>query len=408
MIFSLITYALIGVAVYFAVQSLIYQEVEERLRVEKKDFENFILENKDWDKDFYFVENKINFEPLSSAFAGERMEFRNVVLVNKYDLQKVPFRELVFYKYINNIHYRISIRKSLPESFKLMEYLTMIMLLLLSIAFAVMYIFQRKLSQNIWQPFYQTLSRIKLFDLKKEKPLELSGSNITEFEELNEVLRRMTKKMWKDYSSLKEFAENASHEIQTPLALINMRVEELIQEKNFSEQQMYWIQEIHRSSLRLSKLNQALLLLSKLDNQQFSEIQDLDMTALMKRKMEEYEEIVAHKNINVRVDWEHDFHARMNPDLADILLSNLITNAVKHNLHPGEIRVHTTHKFLRIANKGLPLTVPPEELFQRFKKAKTNSKSMGLGLAIIKEICNYHKLTIDYSIEDDWHVFSIS
>ena len=408
MIFSLITYVLIGVAVYFAVQSLIYQEVEERLLVEKKDFENFILENKDWDKDFYFVENKINFEPLSSAYAGERMEFRNIVLVNKYDLQEVPFRELVFYKYINNIHYRISIRKSLPESFKLMEYLTMIMLLLLSIAFAVMYIFQRKLSQNIWQPFYQTLSRIKLFDLKKENPFELSNSNISEFEELNDVLKRMTRKMWKDYSSLKEFTENASHEIQTPLALINMRVEELIQEKNFSEQQMYWIQEIHRSSLRLSKLNQALLLLSKLDNQQFTEIQNLNLTELMQRKVEEYEEMFAHKNIVVSFQRENDFYAHMNADLADILLSNLITNAVKHNLNPGEINIYTTDKLFRIANRGLPLIMQPEELFQRFKKAKTNSTSMGLGLAIVKEICKYHTLEIDYSIEEGWHIFSIA
>ncbi len=407
MFFSIITYLMIGVAVYFTVQYLIYQEVEERLLVEKKDFENFIQARENWEKDFYFVENKISFEPLTSAYAGEKQEFKDVILLNKYDQQRVPFRELIFYKYINNIHYRISIRKSLPESFKLMEYLTSIMLLLLSIAFGVMYILQRKLSQNIWFPFYETLSKIKSFDLKEENALELSSGGITEFKELNEVLQKMTKKMWKDYNSLKQFSENASHEIQTPLALINLRIEELIQEKTFSEQQMYWIQEIHRSSLRLSKLNHALLLLSKLDNQQFQETETVNLTGLLRNKIEEYEEMFLLKNIRLSQKLEGEFIVRMNVDLADSLLSNLINNAIKHNLNPGLIEIFVTDNSIKISNTGLPLTIQPEKLFERFRKAKTTSESLGLGLAIVKEICHYNGMEVDYSAEGSNHVITI-
>ncbi len=407
MFFSIITYVMIGPAVYFTVQYLIYQEVEERLLIEKKDFEKFITENGIVNDGFYFVEDKIDIEKSETPYDGERIEFRDVLFENKYE-QQVPFRELSFYKEINRQNYKISIRKSLPESIKLVEYLTSIMLLLLSIAFGAMYVFQRKLSQQLWKPFYDTLFKVKSFDLKNEQPLELISGDITEFEELNDVLRKMTDKMWKDYNSLKEFTENASHEIQTPLTLINMRIEELIQEKNFSEKQMYWIQEIHKSSIRLSRLNHALLLLSKLENKQFEEMTEVNLTGLMRQKTEEYEELFEHKHITVSLVGKNDFKVRMNKDLAEILVSNLLMNAFKHNISPGKIYIYTDNQLFTIMNTGHPLSVEPDKLFQRFRKSKTHSESLGLGLSIVKEIIDYHHLKIEYSVRGGLHNFIIT
>jgi signal transduction histidine kinase len=402
-----ITYIIIAGTFYLAMDYVIRKDVEERLKVEMNDFEHYIQSNAKWKEGNYFVENKIELKKIAIEIPFN-YSFKDTVLRNKYSGELVPFREINFYTRIGSESYKVSIRKSLIESDDLLYFITVTMLGLLLLGLLLLYIFQRKISKQIWMPFYHTLSEAKQFDLKTDKKLKTESGGIYEFEELNDVLLKMTQKMRKDYQNLKEFTENASHEIQTPLALINARVEQLIQDKNLSEEQMYWIQEIHNSSMRLSKLNYALLLLSKIENEQFPETERVDFNELIKIKFLEFEDILSHKNIEMKIVQAGSFSMLMNKDLADILISNLVGNSIKHNLFNGKIDVSINNNEILVENTGLTLKSKTEKLFQRFKKEQTNSSSLGLGLAIVKKICDYYKLNIQYKFEAGIHSIKIN
>lgn len=405
--FSLLTYVVIAGSFYVLVERMIYREVEDRLRVERRDFEHFVQTHGVWEESCYFVEDKITLAPVSDTL-GALPQFKDTLLDNRYNQQLIPFREHTFYSAVGGALYRVSIRKSLIESKSLLKSITITMLITLSIGLLLLYLFQRRFSKVLWKPFYQTLAKAKAFDVNDGSALKLTPEPIYEFNELNSELIKMTEKISRDYRSLKEFTENASHEIQTPLALINSRVEELIQEKSVAPNQMSWIQDIHESTLRLSRLNHALLLLSKIENGQFYEREPVDVNQLIANKLSSFEEIFNLKGITVSLQQTGTLVLQMNGSLADILFTNLLNNAVKHNMKPGRIDIIIDeHQFL-IENTGEALNGDPEVLFERFRKKNQSSNSLGLGLAIVKKIAEIHKLTIVYTCKERLHTFTLT
>ncbi|TLU98809.1 sensor histidine kinase [Dyadobacter luticola] len=404
---SLFIYLAVGIAFYWIIKFMIYDEVESRLRVEKRDFETYVRTNDTWTNNSYFVENKIEVVPVLGNFKNE-VTFTDTLIRNRYEESVDPFRQLTFYTLIGGSPYKVAIRKSMIESYKLIEAISAAMITFLGLLMISMYLFHRRMSGDLWQPFYESLSRIKHFDWTKNDKLEMAGSEITEFNELGDVMEKMASKMQHDYKSLREFTENASHEIQTPLALINARVEQFIQKKDLGQEQTYWIEEIYHAARRMSRLNQGLLLLAKIENQQFTEQEELDLTALVQDKLRDFEDILSHKNIHVEVKSEGSFLSVMSPTLADILLSNLLSNAIRHNYAGGSLNVESGNDYLTISNTGAHLTADPERLFERFKKESSGSESLGLGLAIVKQICDIAGLQITYQNIETLHTIRIS
>jgi signal transduction histidine kinase len=408
-LFSIVTYFIVAGSFYVVVEYLIYQEVDQRLIVERRDFEHFIKQHGYWEESCYFVEDKITLKPLTGNLEAASLPvFKDTVLYNRYSNEPVPFREYSFVNMIGDGEYRVSIRKSLIESRYLLEVITVVMLILLSVGLSLLFLFQRRIAQQIWQPFNDTLSKAKSFDVNEGRGLTLPAEQIFEFNELNSSLTKMTDKIVSDYRSLKEFTENASHEIQTPLALINSRVEGLIQDSGLTDRQMKWIQDIHESTIRLSKLNQALLLLAKIENGQFYEKEKIDVGEIVSRKLAEMEEIFQLRALKVAYNQASPFVVEMHPLLAEVLVTNLLNNAVKHNLaQGGAIDILVAENRLMISNPGEPLTVPPESLFERFKKQQLNSNSLGLGLAIVRKISVMHHLRVTYRFDRTEHTLVV-
>lgn len=407
-LFSIITFAIVTGSFYVVVEYLIYKEVDKRLEVERKDFEHFIETHGHWDESCYFVEDKIVLKAVAEDFARAPY-FHDTVLYNRYNNEPDPFREYRFINEIGDKAYEVSIRKSLIESNQLLKFITTVMLTALGIGLLLLYWFQITISRKIWRPFYDTLSKAKSFDVNQGKGLTLPRDDIHEFTELNSSLTKMTTKIADDYRNLKEFTENASHEIQTPLALINSRVEGLIQAKDMSDENMRWIQDIHESTMRLSRLNQALLLLAKIENGQFHETEEVNVSRMIEARVAEMEEIFSHKGISVDQKTESPFIISIHPVLAEVLVTNLLSNAVRHNLpHNGRLLVQSTANSILIANPGPTLTMPPTELFERFKKQNPGSASLGLGLAIVKKICVAYQFNINYELNNGLHSIWIS
>ncbi|WP_138990142.1 HAMP domain-containing sensor histidine kinase [Larkinella sp. C7] len=405
--FSLAIYLFAGLAFYQVVRILIYNEVETRLKVEKRDFEAYLKQHKAWSDTTYFVENKIDVVPVGRQTRLSET-FIDTLIQNRYDQELMPFRQLTFYVPIKGVMHRVSIRKSLIQSYQLIEVITVTMAACLGLLLLGTFWFQGKLSGRLWLPFYESLSRIKRFNLASSTPLQLDKPEINEFRELNEVLRKMGDKMQQDYRSLKEFTENASHEIQTPLALINAKVEQLIQSEKLTETQTRWIEEIYQASRRMARLNQGLLLLAKIDNQQFTDNQAVDLAALLAEKLSAMDEVLLHKRIAVEIRNLVPFTVQLPPALADSLVTNLVNNAIKHNQTEGRVELRSDGNILSLGNTGNALVSNPERLFERFKKEGSSPDSVGLGLAIIKEICDTYGLGVQYAESNGWHRFGIS
>lgn len=403
---SLAIYLVVGVAFYWIIKFMIYDEVESRLLMEKRDFIFFVRTHSTWNTNYYFVENKVDVTPLRGGFSNA-VTFKDTVIVNKYDKTSFPFREITFQTHIGNVVHKVSIRKSMIESYKLIEAISAAMVAFLGLLMIAMYLFQRRLSVNIWEPFYHILTKVKEFDLTKKEKLILPVSEITEFNELEDVLKKMGDKMQQDYTSLREFTENASHEMQTPLALINARVEQIIQSGDLSQTHTYWIEEIYRASRKMSRLNQGLLLLAKIENQQFNEIVKVNLTDLLNTKLADFEDVLLHKHIEIQNKLYEPFLLEMSPALAEILLNNLLNNAIRHNIAGGVIVLESGINDLRISNTGGELRGNPERLFERFKKESSDSDSIGLGLSIVKQICTSYHLKLEYTFEKPIHSIRI-
>ncbi|GAB4018526.1 sensor histidine kinase [Spirosoma koreense] len=405
--FSLAIYLVTAFVFYQIIRRVIYDEVENRLRVEKRDFEAYVHVHNAWSDIPYFVENKIVVVPVKgSKFRKEA--FSDTLILNRYDNELIPFRQLTFYEPIQGVMHRVSIRKSLIQTYRLIEVITAAMIIFLGLLLVGMFWFQGQLSGRLWLPFYDTLSRLRRFDLTSDKPLQLDKTEITEFTELNEGLQKMADKMRQDYQSLKEFTENASHEMQTPLALINAKVEQLIQTQQLTETQTNWIESIYQASRRISRLNQGLLLLAKIENRQFNDSQVVDLTKLLTEKLADMDEVLSFKKVSVSVQTQASFEVSLPLALADSLVTNLMSNAIRHNQSDGRIELTSTADRLSLSNTGGELTSDPDRLFERFKKESTGPDSVGLGLAIVRQICESYGLQVSYRYLANMHTISLT
>lgn len=238
------------------------------------------------------------------------------------------------------------------------------------------------------------------------RPLD-NPTKIYEFRKLNEVVRESIKRTEVAYEQQKMFIGNASHEMQTPLAICNSRLEMLLEDPSLTERQMEEIVKTRQTLEQLSRMNRSLLLLTKIDNGQFADVADVNFTESIQRLLPDYEMVYASKNIRLQTELQGDFIVRMDESLAQTLLSNLLKNAFVHNHEGGEITIKATTDSLLFENTGAPESLNRDYIFERFYHSSDNRQSLGLGLAVVKAICQRYGLRIDYAFNNGKHAFTI-
>lgn len=304
--------------------------------------------------------------------------------------------------------YRISIYKSIEDTRSLITDLFLITCLAFILLSIILVIVNYWISKKLWVPFYHTLDKIKDFNIDEKLQLTLSPSGIIEFDRLNRVLNTMSEKIRADFLNLKEFTEDASHEIQTPLSIIKSKLELLFQSENLTDKQAENIRAIYEATTRLSKLNYSLQLISKIQNQQYSAIGKVDLSGLTDKFLLNFQEIIEQKNIKVDRNYQKAVTLNMNPDLAEILVSNLLGNAIKHNVEDGWIYINMDDKALVITNTGHKLSFDPNDLFKRFRKGDVSGDSSGLGLSIVHKIASLYHMEIEYLLDGNIHTLRLA
>ncbi len=308
---------------------------------------------------------------------------------------------------INGQHYYISTFGAIVDTgditYAVFKSSIVIFLIMLLVA-GVISIF---ISRKILAPFYKTLGEMHSFRLNQKKTVQLPETHTSEFKKLNAFLEEMTKKAQEDYRNLKEFTENASHELQTPLAIIRGKLE-LMMDSSVNNQQAGLMSSAHNAVEKLSKIGQSLSLLTKLDNQEFEVSTTINFSQQLKDSLFAFRELIEMKSLHLETTIIEDVHIKIHPLLNNILLNNLLSNAIRHNRESGIIRIHLSAQSLEIANTGEPLDILPSDLFKRFKKNNPSSDSIGLGLAIVKQICEQSNINIDYSYKDEMHILHLT
>lgn len=329
--------------------------------------------------------------------------YKKIYVSEESEDELEPYIEYTNCVEIENQWYLIKIRHSLLDTNDLILAIALPLLFLLVLAFAFSFFLTKKLNKTIWKGFEENLKVIESFSFNNIQKLDLQNSGIEEFDRLNDAILKMTLKLGEDYLSLKEFTENASHEIQTPLSIILLNLEELLQ-SDLSEQAFKQVVASINALKRLSALNQSLVLLAKIENHQFDGGEVVILNNILKQKIQEFTPLFEAKNLKIEFESSRDFSLMIDQQLAEILISNLLSNAVKHNIQNGFIKINIEDKTLNICNTGSESRLTDQNIFNRF--TKQNSESYGLGLAIVKKICDKHKLEIHYQ-KNELHCFII-
>lgn len=265
----------------------------------------------------------------------------------------------------------------------------------------------RLVSKNLWRPFEQTLESIRTFRVEKSRIPDLPRSDVKEFDTLNKALRRLMVKSVDSYQAQKEFTENASHELQTPLAIFQAKLELLLQQPELTESQAEIIQDLFQMTSRLSRLNRNLLLLAKIDNQQFDKKEPIRLDTFMDRLLPLLETISGQLGVERRYSPE-PLVVKANGALLESMVSNLIVNAVRHNKPGGKITISIGDNALCIANTSDEPALPAEHIFNRFYRPAQDKGGNGLGLAIVKAICDYHGWDVEYGYHGGTHSFTVN
>lgn len=373
---------------YYMIQYIVYEEADEYLNYEM----NRIVA---YHREFQDLPDNHSVVAVMDDLKFDKPHFKDTLILETEDNEMVPYRELYFTIEHKGIHKTILLRHLLVGNDDIFEgtlWIIVGLILLITIAFLLMTSYT---SHKVWKPFYDTL--FKIIHYKTNDPLPVfEKTTIDEFKSLNQTLENLLNKIQNDFKRTKEFNENASHELQTHLSVIRANAELLLHDIDFKNHQI--VQKIHQTTLKLSKTQSSLLLLSKIGNQEFRNQDVVNFKDTIESSLHFFTELIEMREIQVSLSLM-DCTTIMDSGLADIMINNLIKNAVKHNIDRGFISVDTKNNRLCFENSGIYYTDSPDHLLERFQIGTEGN--LGIGLSIVKQICDLYHFKISYRISEN-------
>ncbi|MCW3464231.1 sensor histidine kinase [Chitinophaga nivalis] len=353
--------------------------------------------------------NKLRPEnQLQLATALQPDSTYNLYRKNKYIPSKGydRFQGLVTYFLLNNQPYRLTLETNMEETHETIVAIAVVTFTFFLILLVGFIFINRKISEKLWRPFYQSLRQIQTFDLHKPNDIRFAPTDIEEFTLLNHQLDKLITGNIAIYKQQKEFTQNASHELQTPLSIVKFKLDLLYQSKTISDEQSELIDQAHQALAKVTRINKNLLLLARIENSQFPETAIIDLPDLIADQLLQLEDFLQEKSLQVVQQLTPGVKITGNQLLVEILLTNLLINAIRHSAAHQTITVKLTPHSLEISNPGAT-ALQESILFRRFGTFSSNASGTGLGLAIVHQICSVYGWQECYHFENDLHIFSI-
>lgn len=395
--------------VFFAIINEINDEIDDSLDL----YCDYLISQKKQGKEIIETQTNSNnvffITPvdINTALSNQKSYYRDTMIYLYDKMETEPARALTQY-FIDeeNRAYKIEIFTSTIEKKDLIETIawwlfTLALILLLTIIIVYVWIYKKSM-----KPLYLLLNWQKNYNLgKKNQPLP-QMSSIKEFQELYIATNQSTQRVEKAFEEQKNFIGNASHEIQTPLAISINRLENILNQ-DISEELAEEIVKTISTLEHLTRLNKTLLLLTKIENNQFLEKENLSLASIVNNSMEVFKEIYEYKSIKLSIEVESDLNVNINKTLCEVLINNLIKNAFIHNIENGEISIKIYSNKIVFSNTSKSNELDAEKIFQRFFKESSSNSSIGLGLSLVKSICNNNNIKLDYYWQNNLHNFCL-
>lgn len=343
---------------------------------------------------------RFKITPLPPGDYSRKSHIYNSKMYMPYDDDDEPVRVLQTIFSSGGQEYQLEIYTSTVEEDELLEdLLTALVVLYIALVVSIILI-NHFILRKAWMPFYRLMEQLRNYKIGGRTSLEPVAANVREFDELYGEISAMVARNEAVYTQQKQFIENASHELQTPLAIAINKLELLMGRDGLSEQNLVQIDEVNRTLQRLKRLNRSLLMLSRIENRQFRPSESIILNELVHQSLTDLEVLSKYKKTVITIEEKGDFIAEMNRDLATVLINNLLKNAIVHNTAGGILDIHISEREIVISNSG-KTSLNPEQIFERFYKDEQSENSTGLGLAIVKSIIRlYPALSIDYRFEE--------
>lgn len=391
---------------YYICQWLYVYETDEVLLFHKGDFVN--ESHQKYTANDIAAWNKYNQNVRIVADMGVKKDsIVDKILFEPVANEEEPFRILYAPVEINGKRYTYIESRNLVEMEGMVFSIAIMFLFIIIILLIGIIWISKRLAKEIWKPFYNTLSQIRDFEIDKNNPPNFIATDIDEFDRLNKSLERLIEKNTAIYKSQREFVENAAHELQTPLTLFQTKIDTL-QQLDLTREQSKLVASLNKDVSRLNRLNKNLLLLSKIDNEIYPEQQTIVLNEYVEKHLDFFTEQAQAKNLKIRTTFTNTLRIKGNKALAEVLLNNLFLNAIRHNVKNGVIEIATINNTLRFINTGSEIPLTEETIFNRFSKVNPSSQGNGLGLAIIKKICDISHWDIHYSFNNNLHIFEVT
>ena len=331
----------------------------------------------------------------------------DTLVYSHYEKEMVVYRKMRFPIKTDEKNYIVELMLPTLEEDDLVGTVIISLSLFVLLFIVFMTTIDRLFTAKILHPFTNILDVMRKYNIEERNQIKLENGGIDEFKDLNDILTNMMTKINQGFDEMKEFLEHTSHEMKTPLAIIQLKLEQLNQGKNRNEEDVKTISSIQHALNRIIKFNRSLLFIAKIKNNQFNDGEQLDLNSLIYQYLNLYEELLNERNIFINFKEIDRFTTNMHPILAEHLIQNIISNAVKYNCSNGYIHIYVTTTSIEIKNT-FEGTLPTGDLFEKYKHSSQAKDATGLGLGIVKNICLKEKLTVNYSTTYNQFTLNIS
>jgi len=392
---------------YYTMLIEIYDSIDDGLDnqkglvIQKANTDSTILHKNNFDEADYAIH-----EITANAAINFRDTYLDTMMFMQNEKSDEPVRLLKTVFLQNGKYYQLQVVTSMVEEDDLIKQLFISVLWLYLGLVLTIIVFNNFLLKKIWRPFYQLLKHLKMFRLDKPDPVATITTKVDEFSMLNDTVQKFVQRNIESYTSQKHFIENASHELQTPLAISINKLETLAEDTELKPDQLTLLASALDHLDRLTRLNRSLLLLSRIENKQFAELTSVNLNILTKKVITDFYDQLTFSDLHLDINEKDLCIQKMNPDLAGIVIMNLVKNAIVHNKTGGFINVILDKNSMIIENSGIDKALDKEKIFNRFHSGQSSAASTGLGLAIVKAVGDLYGFTTSYSYEQK-HVIRI-
>jgi signal transduction histidine kinase len=394
-----------------AIRAILREEIDESIAVQSEQFTKHIRQFEylgDLGTDlevFDHLSYYIHIKPSTDQVIPRN--FQTVFLYDSIEKEQKPFRQLSSMVNVRGKPYVLTVRMSGVDNHELITAIALVQVALSLVLAAGLVILNRSLSRKLWKPFYNTLNRLKAFQVDKSEWVDEEKCNVVEFDDLNKTVSNLARRNRNVFLQQKEFIENASHELQTPIAIFQTKLDELMQSPALVSHDAETIMELEATAQRMSRLNKNLLLFSKIDNDQYMDSESIELSSTIESHLAALKPLAELANIRFIPDLQ-PLNIKANKTLIEVVLTNLLHNAIRYSPASEDVSLNLRGRTLSITNKGKPIGMNSEKMLERFSKESSDPNSTGLGLAIVKSICDKYAYKLEYQYKDGAHTFSIS